>query len=120
MNSGDSRSEGRPEGPASVSTGRGAPADTEAADAATVKVMVDGTLAGRGLTNTVTLTGEGLDDGLTARATVTPAAPGKALGLTGDALAGSAGAIVAAAGTLAIMAAGYAVGKKKLMEGAEE
>lgn len=86
----------------------------------TATIDADGTLAGRGLTNTVVLTGDGLEDGLTARATVTPTAPGKTLGLTGDALAGSAGAIVAAAGTLAIMAAGYAVGKKKLTEGAGE
>lgn len=86
----------------------------------TATIDADGTLAGRGLTNTVVLTGDGLEDGLTARATVTPTAPGKTLGLTGDAMAGSAGAIVAAAGTLAIMAAGYAVGKKKLMEDVQE
>lgn len=79
----------------------------------TATIDADGTLAGRGLTNTVVLTGDGLEDGLTARATVTPTAPGKALGLTGDALAGSAGAIVAACRNLGYHGRGLRRGQEE-------
>lgn len=82
-------------------------------------VDAEGKLAGREVANVATLTGEGLD-GLDARATVVPVMPGKSLGKTGDALAGNGPAAIMAAGTLAVMAAGYAVSKRKLMEGIEE